>query len=85
MGVLDRVRRAAWGISGRLIASYVLVTLAVVVLVEAIVLGYQAPRLVNDTQLQAELAATAQIYSKQVVGDPPPRDPIRLRALGGSN
>ena len=69
MGVLDRVRRAAWGISGRLIASYVLVTLAVVVLVEAIVLGYQAPRLVNDTQLQAELAATAQIYSKQVVGD----------------
>jgi two-component system, NarL family, sensor histidine kinase LiaS len=69
LGVLDRVRRAAWGISGRLIASYVLVTLAVVVLVEAIVLGYQAPRLVNDTQLQAQLAATAQIYSKQVVGD----------------
>ena len=32
--MLDRLSRLAWGISGRLIASYVLVTLAVVVLVE---------------------------------------------------
>src|SRR5229473_3299466 len=33
------MRRRAWGLSGRLIASYILVTLAVVVLVEAVVLG----------------------------------------------
>ena len=37
----------------RLTASYLLVTLAVVVLVELIVLGYQTPRLVNDTNLRA--------------------------------
>ena len=51
--MLDRVRRRAWGLSGRLIASYILVTLAVVVLVEALVLGFQVPRLVNGAQLQA--------------------------------
>ncbi len=55
-----------WGLSGRLIASYILVTLAVVVLVEALVLGYQAPRLVNDTQLQTQVLATAQSYSQQL-------------------
>jgi hypothetical protein len=36
-----------WGLSARLIASYILVTLAVVVLVEALVLGFQVPSLVN--------------------------------------
>ena len=41
--MLDRVRRRAWGLSGRLIASYILVTLVVVVLVEALVLGFQVP------------------------------------------
>jgi signal transduction histidine kinase len=64
--VLDRVRRRAWGLSGRLIASYIVVTLAVVVLVEALVLGYEAPQLVNDAQLQAQLIATAQSYGQQL-------------------
>jgi NarL family two-component system sensor histidine kinase LiaS len=64
--VLDRVRRRAWGLSGRLIASYILVTLAVVVLVEALVLSYQAPQLVNDAQLQAQVSATAQSYGQQL-------------------
>jgi signal transduction histidine kinase len=60
------MRRRAWGLSGRLIASYILVTLAVVVLVEALVLGYQAPRLVNDVQLKALVSATAQSYGQQL-------------------
>ncbi|MDX6392984.1 MAG: two-component system, NarL family, sensor histidine kinase LiaS [Streptosporangiaceae bacterium] len=64
--MLDRVRRRSWGLSGRLIASYIVVTLAVVVLVEALVLGYQAPQLVNDAQLQAQVLATAQSYSQQL-------------------
>jgi signal transduction histidine kinase len=64
--VLNRVRRRAWGLSGRLIASYILVTLAVVVLVEALVLGYQAPQLVNDAQLRAQVIATAQSYSQHL-------------------
>jgi signal transduction histidine kinase len=55
-----------WGLSGRLIASYILVTFAVVVLVEALVLGYQAPQLVNDAQQQAQVIATAQSYSQQL-------------------
>jgi signal transduction histidine kinase len=65
-GVLDRVRRRAWGLSGRLIASYILVTLAVVVLVEALVLGFQVPQLVNSAQLQAEVDATAKSYGQQL-------------------
>jgi len=77
--VLDRVRRRAWGLSGRLIASYIVVTFAVVVLVEALVLGYEAPQLVNDAQLQTQVIATAQSFSQRlargvragtVLGDP---------------
>jgi signal transduction histidine kinase len=64
--VLDRLRRRAWGLSGRLIASYILVTVAVVVLVEALVLGFQVPRLVDGTQLQAQVDATAKSYSRQL-------------------
>jgi len=64
--VLDRVRRRAWGLSGRLIASYILVTLAVVVLVEALLLGFQVPLLVNGDQLQAQVNATAQSYYQQL-------------------
>jgi signal transduction histidine kinase len=67
--VLDRVRRRAWGLSGRLIASYILVTLAVVVLVEALVLGFQVPQLVNDAQMQAvqaQVDATAKSYAQQL-------------------
>jgi signal transduction histidine kinase len=65
--VFDRLARRVGGISGRLTASYVVVTLAVVVLVEALVLGYQAPRLVNDAQLQAELGATVKTYVVQIM------------------
>ena len=63
--MLDRPSRRAWGISGRLIASYVLVTLAEVMLVEALVLAYQAPGLVNDARLQAQLSSTAKTYAAQ--------------------
>jgi two-component system, NarL family, sensor histidine kinase LiaS len=69
-GVLDRVRRRALGLSGRLIASYILVTLAAVVLVESLVLGLQVPRLVNGVQQQAQLQslvnATAKSYARQL-------------------
>jgi signal transduction histidine kinase len=91
--VLDRVRRRAWGLSGRLIASYILVTLAVVVLVEALVISFQAPNLVNATREQAllgQVIATAQSYGQQltrrypagvpagtVLGDP--GQPVRPR------
>jgi signal transduction histidine kinase len=64
--VLDRVRRRAWGLSGRLIASYILVTLAVVVLVEAVVLGFQVPSLADNGQLQAQVDATALSYGQQL-------------------
>lgn len=77
--MLDRVRRWAWGLSGRLIATYILVTLAVVVLVEALVLGFQVPVLVNGAQLQSQVDATATYYGGRlsqggtagtVLGDP---------------
>ena len=64
--MLDRVRRRAWGLSGRLIASYILVTLVVVVLVETLVLGFLVPRLVNGGQLQAQVDATAQSYVQEL-------------------
>jgi signal transduction histidine kinase len=64
--VLDRVPRWAWGLSGRLAASYILVTLAVVVLVEALVLGFQVPSLVNSAQLQTQVDAAARSYSQQL-------------------
>jgi signal transduction histidine kinase len=60
------MRRIAWGLSGRLIASYILVTLAAVVLVEAIALGFQVPQLVNGAQLQAQVDATARSYGQQL-------------------
>lgn len=66
----------AWGISGRLIASYVVVTLAVVVGVEAVVLGYQVPRLVSDTTLQAAVAATSKIYTKELEARYPSGVPV---------
>jgi signal transduction histidine kinase len=59
-----------WGLSGRLIASYILVTLAVMVLVEALVLCFQVLPLVKDAQLQAQLQpqvdATAKSYGQQL-------------------
>src|SRR5215469_1444045 len=63
------MRRREWGLSGRLIVSYILVTLAVVVLVEALVIGIQAPHLVEFAQQQALLgrvSATAQSYGQQL-------------------
>lgn len=62
----DWVRRRAWGLSGKLIASYVLVTLGVVVLTETLVLGYQAPRLENDTRLQDQVGTTAKVYLRRL-------------------
>jgi NarL family two-component system sensor histidine kinase LiaS len=53
-------------LSGRLIASYILVTLAVVVLVEAIVLGFQVPSLVNGAQMQAQVDTAARSYAQQI-------------------
>ncbi len=64
--MLDRVLRRAWGLSGRLTASYILVTLAVVVLVEALVLGFQVPSLVNGAQLQAQVDSAARSYYRQI-------------------
>ncbi len=69
--MLDRVRRRAWGLSGRLIASYILVTVAVVVLVEVLVLGLQVPLLVNGAQLQAQVNATAKSYAERYPGSMP--------------
>src|SRR6266704_2979064 len=88
------MRRRAWGLSGRLIASYILVTLAVVVLVEVLVLGFQVPRLVNSAQRQAQVDAAAKSYGQQlaqrspggvpagtVLGDPgPPAQPGLARS-----
>ncbi|MBO0835753.1 MAG: hypothetical protein J2P28_09565, partial [Actinobacteria bacterium] len=61
----DQVRRRAWGLSGRLIVSYIVVTLAVVVLVEALVLGLQTGPAVNETRLQAQLNTAAQNYAQR--------------------
>jgi len=64
--VLDRMRGRAWGLSGRLVASYILVTLAVVVLVEALVLGFQVHSLVDPARVQAQVDAAAQSYAQQL-------------------
>ncbi|MGB6457161.1 MAG: HAMP domain-containing protein [Streptosporangiaceae bacterium] len=68
--MLDRVRRRAWGLSGRLIASYIVVTLAVVLLVEAFVLCFQvAPLSLADrlqAELQAQVDASARSYAQQL-------------------
>ena len=63
--MLDRVGRRAWRLSARLTASYILVTLTAVVLVEAITLGFQVPSLVNGAQLQAQVAAAAKSFGQQ--------------------
>ena len=87
-GVLERVRRWAWGLPGRLIASYILVTVAVVVLVEALVLGFLVPRLVNSIQmqarLQAQVSATAKSYA-QLIAQRYPRGVPAGTALGDSS
>jgi signal transduction histidine kinase len=64
--MLDRVGRRARGLSARLAASYILVTLTAVVLVEALTLGFQVPSLVNGAQLQAQVAAAAKSYGQQL-------------------
>ncbi len=64
--MLDRVRRRVWGISGRLIVSYVLVTAVVVVLVEVFVLSFELPGLLGDTKLLAQVDSTAASYWTQL-------------------
>ena len=64
--MLGRISPKAWGLQARTTASYVLVTLAVVVLVEAIVVGYQTPQLVNGTGLQGPVVASAGSYAQQL-------------------
>ena len=92
------MRRWTWGLSGRLIASYILVTLVAVVLVEALVLGFQVPRLVNGATLQAQVDAAAKSYGQQIAqryprgvpagtvlgdpGQPAQPDPARTAADG---
>ena len=61
--MLDWVRRWAWGLSGRLIPSYILVTFAAVVLVEVVVLGFQVPSLANETQMQDQVEAFGLIFA----------------------
>lgn len=64
--MLGRVGRGVRGISRRLIASYVLVTVVAAVLAELLVLGYFGPRLVTGAQLQAQVQETAQSYWVQL-------------------
>ena len=47
-------------------ASYILVTLVVVVLVEALVLGFQVHSLVDPARLQAQVDAAAESYASQL-------------------
>ena len=54
------------GVARRLIASYVVVAIAAVVLVEAFVLLYQVPRLLSSAQLQAQVRGTAASYWDQL-------------------
>ncbi|HEX3960054.1 MAG TPA: hypothetical protein VHZ03_26030 [Trebonia sp.] len=56
----------AWGLSGRLTASYILVTVVVVVLVEVLVLGFQVLPVVVAARLQAQVDVTAQGYARQL-------------------
>ena len=69
-GVTNRLRHRVWGLSGRLIASYILVTVAVILLVEAFVLCFQvAPLALADqlqAQLQARVDASARTYARQL-------------------
>ncbi len=74
--MLDRVRRRARGLSGRLIASYILVTLAVVVLVETLVLGYQVLPTLAGSRLQAQVDATASGYAQRLAQDYPRGVPV---------
>jgi hypothetical protein len=74
--VLDRVPRRAWGLSGRLAASYILVTLTVVMLVESVALGFQVPSLVNGAQLQAQVDAAAKRFARQLSQSFPSGVPI---------
>jgi len=64
--VLTRAGLKVSGVQARLTASYVLVTLAVVILVEIIVVGFQTPQLTDDTRLLGPVAATAGSYAQQL-------------------
>src|ERR1700728_2664535 len=60
------MRRRGWGLSGRLIASYILVTLAVGVLFKVLITGVHIPPRLNNPQLQAEVVAAAKSYARQL-------------------
>jgi signal transduction histidine kinase len=70
--VLNRVR----GLSGRLIASYILVTLAVVVLVETLVLGYQVLPTLAGSRLQTQVDTIASSYAQRLAQDYPHGVPV---------
>ena len=69
------MRRRVWGLSGRLIASYIVVTLAAVVLVEVLALCFLLPPLVIsaqlESQLQSQVDATATSYAQQLADGVP--------------
>ena len=54
------------GAIGRLTASYILVTVVVVVLVEMLMLGFVVLPVVAGARLQAQVDATAQDYARQL-------------------
>ena len=60
------MRRSVWGLSGRLIASYIVVTLAAMVLVEALVLGFQVWPAVTEAKLQTQVDAAAKSFAQQL-------------------
>ncbi len=64
--MLNGVRRRIWGVSGRLVVSYVLVTAAVVVLVEVFVLSFQVPGLLGNSKLLSLVDTTAASYWTQL-------------------
>jgi two-component system, NarL family, sensor histidine kinase LiaS len=57
--VLARVALQVRGISRRLVASYLLVAVAVVVLAEVFVLGYAVPRVLRNAQLHDQVVSTS--------------------------
>jgi signal transduction histidine kinase len=64
--VLGSVRRRVRGLTGRLIASYILATLAAVLLAETLALSLQAPALASSAKLQAQVDTTAESYAQQL-------------------
>jgi two-component system, NarL family, sensor histidine kinase LiaS len=64
--VLDLVSPTMRRVSRRLASSYLAVMVVVVVLAEAFVFGYQAPRLLSEAQLHTQVQSTAASYLGQL-------------------